>query len=261
MRPVSAAGTVVLAVAVALSAFAGAVPLALAVLLVQAVLVLAWPRALALPAAVSTVVVAASAAAAADALLVRDVGSRPLEPVAGVLGLVLIAALLAQLARRDGRERLVESLTATVTLGTLAVLPALYLTATTERVGAVAVALTVAGVAVGALPGAVPGPVSARLAAGVLLGAVAGALLAEPLSAATGDRSGIGALDVPATDGGWLGGVGGFAGVVGAYGGRLAPVTDRPVGGGRAAGLATTAALPVALAAPAAYALGRILLA
>ena len=60
--------------------------------------------------------VGAAAAIGADlAVALRD-DRRPLASVSAVLGLAMLAALLHQLIRRDGRERLTDSLTATVSL-------------------------------------------------------------------------------------------------------------------------------------------------
>jgi hypothetical protein len=201
--------TAVLATLVAVAGVLGDISLAghdgvvLATLLaaLAVLFALGWPLVAGLPAPVhSTVVVALGGVAATAVVLVTSA-----EPLLGDLPVVFACAVLlsfvAELARRDGRERLVESVTGTVAGTLVPVCAAGWLAAQRTPagdqvvvVGAVALAVasavtalqmrgwagagvtvgaaTVTGLAVGAVLGEI-GPVS-----GLLLGVAVGVLVA-----------------------------------------------------------------------------------
>jgi len=228
-----------LALLVVLAASAGEGVLILAVALVQGCVIAGWHRSLDVPGAIEGAVVAASAAAAADMLVLTAPTDRPLARLPAVLALAVVASLLAQLARRDGRERLVASLTASVCLATYAALPAAQLAALVSEGGVPLVTATVLPAGLVAAADAVTvtrsGPrwlrpglaVVAALATGVVVGAVTGLTI----SAAVATAAASGAV-------GWAGAV-------------LADRSPRP-------NPLLRAALPVALAAPVGYVLGRL---
>jgi len=124
--------TVTVAVVAAGAAAGGQAQLALAVLVCQAMLVAGWCSASALPAQRGGAVVGIGAGLLADALLLLSglrVSSLPvpggdasLSPLLAVAAATFPAAVVAQLLRRDGHERLTASLAATATVGVLAVL-------------------------------------------------------------------------------------------------------------------------------------------
>ncbi len=232
----SAALTFALALAVAAGAYAGQVVLGVAVLATQAVLIWGWHRALDVPGATGGMVVGAAAALAADVLLLVRDDARPLSPVAGLLGVAMLAVLVHQLVRRPVRARLTPSLAATATLVVLAVLAALFIPAADTRGGEALVAVTALAAALAAAAGLLPlAPVvlaGVATAGGALLGAVVAALT-DPSVGPTlllGAASAAVAVSMAA-----------FV--------RRVPRPD----------LTTVAALPVVGVAPLGYVLGRIL--
>lgn len=104
-----------------------------------------------------------------------DAGASPeaLGVLAGLLGLVVVAALFVQLARRDGRDDLTLRLAGTVLVAVLGIVPAALLSVTGSAAGraalvVMAIAVLVAGAATGLGAGALgsgglgsgdPGPV------------------------------------------------------------------------------------------------------
>jgi hypothetical protein len=165
-----------------------------------------------------------------------------------VLGIAFVAALVAQLARRDGRQRLTASLTATVTATVLMVCGAMYVGAGESRGGATLVATTATAAAAATLATLLRAPVGpVPLAAAIGLGAVAGALVG-----ATDDVVGLGSGALLGVAGGLLAAL---ASTITAYGvgsrrtGEFQDVATTAVGG----------ALPLLLGGLAAYVLGRIL--
>jgi hypothetical protein len=231
-----AALTLALAGALALAAYAAEAPLVVAVLVVQGLLVWGWYDALGVPGRTGGSVLAGAAAVTADALLLVRDDTRALTPVAGVLAVAMLGAMVHQLARRDGRERLTESLTATMTLVVLATFGALYVAAEQTLGGPALVALAAlaAPVAAGASMVPLPTPLVTGVAAG-------GGLMLGLLAATTTDLSVGPALTTGAA----------------AAAAALAAITfvrrvNQP-------DLATAAALPLLSVAPVAYILGRIL--
>lgn len=229
-----------LALVLVLAALAGDGVLVLGVALVQAGVVAGWHRSMSVPGAVQGMVLAAATAGSADIAVLLAPGDRPLSRLPAVLAVAMVGALGGQLVRRAGRPRLVASLTATVCLLVVAVLPAAQVAALSSRGGAplVAAAVVPAGLvaAVDALGRAGTGPRWARPVVATLASVGAGAVLAAvtdlSLPAAVGTAAASGAVA-------WAGAV-------------LADRAPRPD-----ALLATT--VPQALAAPVGYVLGRLL--
>jgi len=220
-------------------------PLLLAALVVtQAVVVATWHRCLGVPGGVGGAAVAGAAAVAADVLVLDGAGDQPLSSVPAVLALAVLAALVHQLARRDGRDRLTASLTATVSLAALAALGSAYVASLDVEHGpglvstaGVAAALVVAGVFARRRSGAsnrydivvVP---AAGAASAVVMVALEGLEVGPALAVA-----GVSALVA------WVATV----------------LVARAPGSGSREGAALGAALPILVAGPAAYVLGRLL--
>jgi hypothetical protein len=226
-----------LAVAIGLAAAGPVAVLVAALGLLQAVVALRWFAALDVAAAArSGAFVGAAAAIGADlAVAVRD-DRHPLAPVTAVLGLAMLAALLHQLVRRDGRDRLTASLTATVSLAVVGALGSCYLGTQSSRDGSAFVAAGVAAAAVVVVAAVLPGPEllgsGAGLVAGVASGVVVGVL--TDLGPRTGGIVGLGCS---------------AAAVVTVAVARRAARPDPVVTGG----------LPLLLAAPVAFVLARLL--
>lgn len=96
-----------------------------------------------------------------------------------LLGVVVVVALtlLAQMLRRDGRGRLVDSAGSTVLLGVVAALGAGWMAAATTSLAPDVVPAAALGVTVALLVKALPGDAIVLGAAGTTLGAVAGGLV------------------------------------------------------------------------------------
>ena len=238
--PLVAVAALALGAALVLGAAAGPAVLAAAVLLAQGLVIVDWHRTLGVAGARGGIVVGAVAAVGSDALVLADVGERPLAAVPGVLAAAVVGALVHQLARRDGRDRLTASLTATVSLAALVALGSTLLAVHDEKDGlalistaAAAAALVAAGVTARQLAGA---PRRADVAV------VAGAAVLVTVSVVALD----GLAVTPAFA------VAGTAGTVAWVAGVLVARSAEPhVGPG--------AALPLVLAGPVAYVLGRLL--
>ena len=231
-----AALTLALAGALALGAHTADVLLLLAVLAVQGLLIFGWHRALDVPGALGGMILSAATALAADvALLVRD-DARPLTPVTGVLGVAMLGALVHQLTRRPDRARLTASLTATTMLVVLVALGALYLPAEETRGEAALVALVAAATVAAAGAELLPSTAVVRGAVAVVVGLAVGAVF----GGVTGLAMGSALL------------AGGAAAAVAAAAMAFVRRAERP-------DLATSAALPLVVAGPVAYVLGRIL--
>jgi len=250
----TASTTAALAALVAVAAFAPAVLLTVAVVLVGLLVATGWSPLLSLPSPRGTAsVVALAAAAAAVAVVLTAVpGSDPLGVLPQAAALALLVAFVHQLLRRDGRPRLVESVTASVTGQAVVVLGAAWvaLPATVAGPSFAAVVLTAvattAAVCAGGWPLRVAGPLS--LLVGGATGWVASAVAV--LLGAGGPVSGVR----------WT-----VAGIVAGIGAGLLNAAWRahaqrlPTVHGLAAALAA-AATPVALAGAGAYVVGRLLI-
>jgi hypothetical protein len=230
--------TAALAGALALGAYASSVALLLAVLITQGTIIFRWHQSLEVPGALGGAVLAGIAGLGADLLVVLRDDPRPLTGLTGVLGLAVLGAFLHQLARRGDRDRVTASVTATVALVVLTVFAALYLAAAETRGTGALVAVVVLSVLAARLAEQVPVPALHRAALAVLAGAVVGAVGGH----LTGD------LGV---------GVGLALGAAAAIATGIASVMTR----GLPRPVATTvAALPLAVAGPVAYVLGRVLI-
>jgi hypothetical protein len=185
----TATATSALAGLVALAAFAHSGVLALAVLLVAALVAAGWPELLDLPTPRGTtaVVVLAALGAGAAALVAVHVARAEGTQALGVLGrlpvvaaLALLLAFVHQLLRRDGRPRLVESVTGAVSGQAVVVLAAAWIAVPTTYAGAplapvvLAAVVTASAVSATTWPMRVVGPVN--LLVGAATGYLAGAL-------------------------------------------------------------------------------------
>ena len=150
-----------------------------AVLLTQVLLAVAWFPALQATSPIGGRIVVLGAAGAADVAVLAADETRPMEHVAPVLAVALLAALAHQLARRDGRGGLTTSLTATGSATVFACLGSAWLALDVSREGT---GLLVLGAVAAAAP-AVVDLAGSRLgrpswAAGVWAAAVTGAAAA-----------------------------------------------------------------------------------
>ncbi|HEY0215929.1 MAG TPA: hypothetical protein VGC57_06025 [Cellulomonas sp.] len=190
--------TAVLATLVAVAGVLGDVSVAghgglvLGVLLVvlAVVFALGWPAVAGLPAPVHATVVVAVGGTGATAAVYLTSSEPLLGDLPAVFAGAVLLAFIAQLARRDGRERLVESVTGTVAGTLVPVCAAGWLAAQRTPagdaivvVGAVALAL---GSAISVLPLRGWAGAGATLAASTVGGAVVGSVLTDigPLSGA-----------------------------------------------------------------------------
>lgn len=241
-RMIAAVVAVALAATVALAAVGPVALLVAALAVVQAVVASRWFVAVDVPGGWPGMVVGTASGIGADVVVaVRD-DQRPLTPVSAVVGLAVLAALLQQLARRDGRERLTASLAATATLAVVTALAAGHVGARLSEGGAPLVVAGVLAAAAVVVLGTVPVPrvlndvatllrLSAGLVLAVLLGLVTG--LGSDLGAGTGAVIGLG------------------GGLVAVVTGALCRRLTRP-------DPALTAGLPLLLCGPVAFVLGRL---
>jgi hypothetical protein len=231
-----AALTLALAGALALAAYAGEALVVVAVLVVQALLVWSWYDVLDVPGRTGGSVLAGAAAVTADVLLLVRDDTRALTPVTGVLAVAMIGAIVHQLARKGGRERLTESLTATMTLVVLATLGALFIATEQTLGGAALVALAALSAAVAVGASSVPLPTGLVAGIAVVGGLVLGLLVAAITDLSVGPALTTGAASAATA---------------------LAAITF--VRRAKQPDLAAAAALPLLSVAPVAYVLGRIL--
>jgi len=193
MAPVPASNravtTAVLATLVAVAGVLGGVSLAgrdgvvLAALLVllSGVLALGWPRVAGLPARAGSGVVIGLAGVAAVVVVHVTTTEPLLGDVPAVFAGAVLAAFVAELVRRDGRERLVESLAGTVAGALVPVCAAGWLAAERTAAGDAVVVTGAVALAVGSAITALPlrgwAGAGATLGAAVAGGLVAGAAL------------------------------------------------------------------------------------
>ena len=123
-----------------------------AVLLTQVLLAVAWFPALRATSPLGGRIVVLGAAVAADVAVLAADETRPMEHVAPVLALAMLAALTHQLARRDGRGELTTSLTATGAATVFACLGSAWLALDVSREGT---GLLVVGAVAAAAPAVV----------------------------------------------------------------------------------------------------------
>lgn len=148
---------VVLAALLAVAAHAGTTLLAAAVALAVVLVALGWAVLLHLPHARGTsVVVAVSGWAATGAALVTSTRTQPLGVFAVLLAGCVLVAFLHELARRDARHSLVESVTGTVSGQVVAVLGAGWVFVPSTRLGVDGVVIAASAAAVTALVTGIP---------------------------------------------------------------------------------------------------------
>jgi len=243
-----------LAALVAVAAFAPLGLLTVAVVLVGLLVAVGWSPLLSLPSprGTASVVALAAAAAAVTVVVTTAGGDDPLAVLPSAAALALLVAFAHQFLRRDGRPRLVESVTGAVTGQAVVVLAAAW----------VAVPRTVAGPAFAAVVLAAVAATGAVCAAGWPL------RVAGPLSLLAGAATGWVASAVvvllsdgmPVSDVRWT-----VAGVVAGVGAGLLSAAWRahserlPSVHGLSAALAVAAG-PVAMSGAGAYVVGRLLL-
>jgi hypothetical protein len=234
----------------ALAAAVGRPLLGAGVAAVQVVFTLGGVRPAALPVAPAGAWLALVASVATSAWMVLG-NTTGIWPVAALLSLAFVAAILIQLLRRDGRQAMTTSLTITVAACALAMLPVAWLALLAGEGGVDSVWLGLLGVGVVGLTEPLPVPPAVRRSAAVLLaGAVAAGLVL--------------------VDGGVAASVPAVAAVVVAVFAALAAViavaainrvADEVDDGSTVAVLTPLRmTLPVVVAAPVSYVLGRILL-
>lgn len=239
-RSTRAVTTAVAATLLAAAAFLGPVGVAVAVALVTLALAVGWPRLLSAPWPAGTTTVLALAGGGALVAVRLDDGTLSALPLVVACGLVL--AFLLEMLRRDGRSRLVESLTGSVAGVVLAVCGAGWL-AVVELDGGPDLVVVCAGALAAASVAAVLAPWKgwASVAAAVAAGAVVGSVIA--------------AL-VPATSVGAGATVGASAGVLAA---SLHVLLEKLPASSSRMGGAASAVIPVAVLGIVAYIVGDLL--
>lgn len=135
--------TAALAALVAVAAFVGEVPLVVVVGVLTLALAAGWPALLGLPSPVGSAVVVALGGAGAVMTVTATAGQPLLRHVPVVAGMAVLGAFVHELARRDGRLRLVESITGTVT-GLLVVISAAGWVAAGRTPGGMSLVVTAA---------------------------------------------------------------------------------------------------------------------
>src|SRR3954466_287642 len=165
-----------LAVLLGLAAAGPSAVLVAAVGLLQLLVVARWFVALDVQAAARIAMsIGAGAAIAADlAVALRD-DRRPLTSVPAVLGVAMLATIFGQLIRRDGRDRLTASMTATVALVVVAAMGSCYLGVQSSRDGVPFVVAGVVAAAAAIAAAALPGPPLLAAAASLVVGTAGGA--------------------------------------------------------------------------------------
>ncbi len=194
----TAGTTLALAGLLCLSAYAGSGVLAAAELVAVALLAVGWPALVALPSPRGTTAVVA-AGGTASVLAVAVARDEPLlQWLAVALAGAVVAEFVHQLARRDGRPRVVESSTGAVTgvtlLASLSTWVALPLTPGGAATVVVAVVPVTTALALQLLPAPARTTALIGTVAAVLVGALAGGLLEGPTGAAGATVGGLGAV-------------------------------------------------------------------
>ena len=184
LQPLVTIAVVALAGLLTITAFAGSVLVALAVAFAAGVIAWGWSGLLGLPSPRGTAFVLAvgSAAAIGTALATRDDPFLAWMPAA--LAGSMIVAFLHQLARRDGRPRLVESIASTITAIAIVVSGASLVVLPRTLHGAWVVALASSAVAVSALTDLAAASQRLRawlLPLAMLAGGVAAMVVGHPL--------------------------------------------------------------------------------
>jgi hypothetical protein len=237
--------TAPVAVAIAAALVLGGVidPLVLlpAVLLTQVLLAVAWFPALQAASPIGGRIVVLAAAGAADVAVLAADETRPMEHVAPVLAIAMLAALAHQLVRRDGRGGLTASLTATGSATVFACLGSAWLALDVSREGT---GLLVLGAVAAAAP-AVVDLAGSRLGRPSWAGAVWAAAVTGAAAAVVAETTDV---SLPVALAAGAGAV--VAARLGVLLADRAPV-PHPL---------LPAALPPVLVAPVVYLLGRLLI-
>jgi hypothetical protein len=181
----AAISTSLFAVVVLAASSSGRVLLAAALLVVQLALVFGWFRSahLATLGQASGAFASIAAAVAADIVLLRTHDRANVRGLAGVLAGLVIVAFVIQLARRDGRDRLTNAISASVASGALAIAVSVLIAVRGGPHGTTLVAVALTAVAVGVLPVQPHVPLWASIPAGLALGAGAGLLVSHATGA------------------------------------------------------------------------------
>ena len=186
---VTAVAATALGAVLVLAAAAGTAPLVGALLLAQASVVAGWHRGLGVPGLRGGAVVGAATALAADLLVAAAPDDRPLRALPAVVAGALVASVVHQAVRRDGRAALTASLTATGSLGVLVALAAMHLATAAEPDGAVLVAAAAVPAAVVAAAEALRPVTGAPAWSGLVVALVVAVATAVAVAAAA-DRAG-----------------------------------------------------------------------
>ncbi|SDS13774.1 hypothetical protein SAMN04489860_0883 [Paraoerskovia marina] len=148
--------TACLAALVAVAAYFGPTVLAGAATLLVLLVVIGWPALLDLPAAGGTRFVIALAGFGAVATVYLTEGEQALRNLPLVLAMALLLAFVNEFLRRDGRERLVDSVTGTVSGVVVAVAAAGWLASARGDSGVPLVVACAVGLAIAAAFAALP---------------------------------------------------------------------------------------------------------
>lgn len=151
VQPLVAIAVIALAGLLTISAFAGPELVAAAVALAAGVIAWGWSGLLGLPSRRGTAFVLAVGSAAAIGAALATLSEPFLEWLPAALAGALIVAFLHQLARRDGRPRLVESIASNITAIAIVVSGASFVVLPRFPHGAWVVAVASSAVAVSAL--------------------------------------------------------------------------------------------------------------
>ena len=157
LQPLVTIAVIALAGLLTISAFAGPVLVAVAVALAAGVMAWGWSGLLGLPSPRGTTFVLAVGSAGAIGTALATRGDPFLGWMPAALAGSIIVAFLHQLARRDGRPRLVESIASTITAIAIVVSGASLIVLPRTPHGAWVVALAASGMAASALTDLVGG--------------------------------------------------------------------------------------------------------
>jgi hypothetical protein len=179
------AATAVVAALVVLGAYAGTWAVAAGALVAVVLLAWGWPRLLDLPSPRGTTATVAAGGAAGVVAVALTGGEPRLDWLALALGGGVVAEFVHQLARRDGRPRLVESVTGTV-WGLVSLAGLATMVALPQTPAAVDGVVVWAGSVVVALAAMLlPLPARSTFAIGAVAGTLVGGLLGGVLDADT----------------------------------------------------------------------------
>ena len=151
VQPLLTVAVVALSGLLTITAFAGPTMVALAVALAAGVMAWGWAGLLALPSPRGTFLVLAAGSAAAIGTVLATREDPFLAWVPAALAGSMIVAFLHQLARRDGRPRLVESIASTITALAIVASGASLVALPRSEHGSWVVAIAAAAVAVSAV--------------------------------------------------------------------------------------------------------------